>query len=93
MLLRGSLRVQQEVFVSGAELGSVVINNYNYGRFLEEAIDSALNQTYPEIEGIVVDDGSTDNSRDVIESYGDEIMPVPKENKGQENLNTTWIGT
>jgi glycosyltransferase involved in cell wall biosynthesis len=69
--------------VSGAELVSVVINNYNYGRFLEEAIDSALDQGYPEVEVIVVDDGSTDNSRDIIEGYRDQIIPVLKDNKGQ----------
>src|SRR5829696_6193249 len=48
-----------------------VANNYNYGRFLREAIDSALNQTYPGTEVIVVDDGSTDDSRQIISSYGD----------------------
>jgi len=62
---------------------SVIINNYNYGRFLREAIDSALNQTYPDIEVIVVDDGSTDNSYDVIDSYEDRITPVLKDNGGQ----------
>ncbi|MEW5858968.1 MAG: glycosyltransferase, partial [Cyanobacteriota bacterium] len=55
---------------------SVIINNYNYGRFISEAIDSVLNQTYPHIEVIVVDDGSTDNSREVIASYQDKIIPV-----------------
>lgn len=64
-------------------LVSVLINNYNYGRFLGEAIDSVLNQTYPHIEVIVVDDGSSDNSREVIASYGDTIVPVLKENGGQ----------
>lgn len=42
-------------------LVTVVINNYNYGRFLQRAIDSALKQTYPHVEVVVVDDGSTDN--------------------------------
>jgi glycosyltransferase involved in cell wall biosynthesis len=41
-------------------LVSIIINNYNYERFLAEAIDSALNQTYPDFEVIVVNDGSTD---------------------------------
>ncbi len=63
-------------------LVSVLINNYNYGRFLAEAIDSALAQTYPHVEVIVVDDGSTDDSRAIIAAYGDRIIPVLKENGG-----------
>ena len=64
-------------------LVSILINNYNYGRFLAAAIDSALAQTYPNVEVIVVDDGSTDESRSVIASYGDRIKPILKENGGQ----------
>ena len=64
-------------------LVSIIINNYNYGRFLKEAIDSALAQTYKNIEVIVVDDGSTDNSLEIISKYGDKIIPVLKENGGQ----------
>jgi glycosyltransferase involved in cell wall biosynthesis len=64
-------------------LASIVINNYNYGRFLRDAIDSALGQTYPHTEVIVVDDGSTDDSRKIIASYGHRIVPVLKENGGQ----------
>lgn len=62
---------------------SIIVNNYNYGHFLRDAIDSALNQTYANTEIIVVDDGSTDNSRDVIASYGDRVIPLLKENGGQ----------
>ena len=62
---------------------SIIVNNYNYGRFLGEAIDSALAQTYPNTEVIVVDDGSTDNSREVIAGYGERIVPVLKANGGQ----------
>jgi hypothetical protein len=61
---------------------SIIITCYNYGRFLNESIDSALNQAYPKTEVIVVDDGSSDNSRDVIASYGDRIIPVLKRNGG-----------
>jgi len=64
-------------------LVSVVVNNYNYGRFLAQAIDSALCQTYAPIEVLVVDDGSTDDSRDVIASYGDRVVPLLKQNGGQ----------
>jgi glycosyltransferase involved in cell wall biosynthesis len=62
---------------------SIVVNNYNYGRFLKDSIESALNQTYAHIEVIVVDDGSTDCSRQIIASYGSRIIPVLKENGGQ----------
>ena len=64
-------------------LVTILINNYNYGRFLRQAIDSALNQTYPNVEVVVVDDGSTDESRSVISSYGNKIKSVLKENGGQ----------
>ena len=64
-------------------LASIVINNYNYARFLKQAIESALNQTYQNTEVIVVDDGSTDGSRDIIAGYKDKIKSVFKANGGQ----------
>src|SRR5229473_3261 len=62
---------------------SVIVNNFNYARFLPMAIDSALGQTWPSVEVIVVDDGSTDDSRAVIESYRARITPVFQTNRGQ----------
>src|SRR5260370_8339525 len=67
------------------DLASVIVNNYNYERFLREAIDSALDQTYRNTEVIVVHDGSTDGWREIIASYGDRIIPVLKENGGQNS--------
>ena len=77
---RGARATNEE---AGTPLVSIVVNNYNYGRFLWEAIDSALGQTYPHCEVIVVDDGSRDNSREVIAGYRELIIPVLKENGGQ----------
>src|SRR6201988_707109 len=64
-------------------LVTILINNYNYSRFLPYAIDSALAQTYRNIEVIVVDDGSTDNSREVLAKYAGRVIAVQKENGGQ----------
>jgi glycosyltransferase involved in cell wall biosynthesis len=70
-------------------LVSILINNYNYGRFLTEAIDSAISQTYPHTEIIVVDDGSTDNSHEIIASYRNKIVPIIKQNGGQASAFNT----
>lgn len=71
------------VMTENTPLVSILVNNYNYGSFLSQSIDSALHQTYNNIEVIVVDDGSQDNSPDIIRSYGDKIRPVLKANGGQ----------
>ncbi len=64
-------------------LVSIIIINFNYGRFLRAAIDSALAQTYAPVEVIAVDDGSTDNSHAVIYSYDERISAIFKPNGGQ----------
>lgn len=62
---------------------SIVITNYNYGSFLQEAIDSCLRQTHSDTETIVVDDGSTDNSVNIARSYGERIKLIVQPNAGQ----------
>jgi glycosyltransferase involved in cell wall biosynthesis len=64
-------------------LVSVLINNFNYGKYLPLAIDSALSQSYHPIEVIVVDDGSSDGSHRIISLYEPHVVPVLKENGGQ----------
>ncbi|MGI9417269.1 MAG: glycosyltransferase family 2 protein [Geminicoccaceae bacterium] len=66
------------------EMGlSVVVSSYNYGRYLRAAIDSALAQNCDRLQVIVVDDGSTDDSIDIIRSYGDRVETLFQENQGQ----------
>ena len=70
-------------------LVSIIINNYNYAAYLGDAINSALAQDYSQKEVIVVDDGSTDRSHDVVSAYGSRIAPIFKTNGGQASaLNT-----
>lgn len=63
-------------------LVTVVIPNYNYAAYLREAVDSVLAQTFENVEVVVVDDGSTDASREVIESYGGRVTAIFQENCG-----------
>ncbi len=61
----------------------IVVDNYNYAAYLAEALDSALAQTHPVTQVIVVDDGSTDTSREILAGYADRVELVLKENGGQ----------
>lgn len=61
---------------------SVVIATYNRARFLPETIDSVRQQRFRDFELIVVDDGSTDETRQVLQSYGDQIRFFYQENRG-----------
>jgi ATP-binding cassette subfamily B protein len=63
-------------------LVTVLVNNFNYGGYVGDAIESALAQTYEPLEVVVVDDGSTDHSRAVISRY-DGVVALFKANGGQ----------
>ena len=62
---------------------SILINNYNYASYLSECIQSAIDQSYPAHEVIVVDDGSTDDSIEIAQSFGSAIRIIEKTNGGQ----------
>lgn len=73
-------------------LVSIILDNYNYADFLGEAIESVLNQTYSNYEILLVDDGSTDHSKEIIQQYVlrcDKIIPIFKENGGQTSAFNT----
>ncbi|HET7528413.1 MAG TPA: glycosyltransferase family A protein, partial [Burkholderiaceae bacterium] len=74
-------------------LVSIVVNNYNYARYLREAIDSALAQTWRPLEVVVVDDGSTDDSWALIRSYGDRVHAVHQANGGQGSAFNTGLAS
>jgi len=72
-------------------LVSVIIPNYNHACFVSDAIQSVLDQTYKNFEIIVVDDGSTDNSREVIAQFGDKVQCIHQKNAGLSAARNTGI--
>lgn len=69
---------------------SVIVNTYNYGRFIEDAIDSVLAQDFPadQMEILVVDDGSTDDTAERVKKYGNRVRYFYKENGDQASAVT-----
>jgi len=63
-------------------LVSIIIPTYNYAAYIGKAVDSVLKQTYANIEIIVVDDGSTDNTKAVLKKYGDKLVYIQQNNQG-----------
>jgi glycosyltransferase involved in cell wall biosynthesis len=70
---------------------SVIIPNHNYARYLGQAIDSVLNQTYENVEIIVVNNGSTDNSMSVLSEYLGKIKLVDQSNLGQSGARNSGL--
>jgi glycosyltransferase involved in cell wall biosynthesis len=74
-------------------LVSVYVVNYNYAQYVDEAILSVLNQSYKNLEVIVIDDGSTDNSREIISNYKehDKVSVIFQKNRGLNATNNIAI--
>ncbi|MCI5120563.1 MAG: glycosyltransferase [Candidatus Electrothrix sp. AUS4] len=73
---------------------SVVITCYNYGEYLAGCLESVLSQTYTDYEIIIIDDGSTDNTSDVVKPYCNQyslIQYIKQENAGQANAKNQGI--
>ena len=68
---------------------SVIIPTYNQARFVAATVKSALAQTWPDVEVIVVDDGSMDGTREVLSAFGDRIRYIYQENKGLSGARNT----
>ncbi len=70
---------------------SVIIPTFNRAQFIRRTIDSVLNQTYRDYEIIIIDDGSTDNTKEVVESYGDKVRYYRQANNGVATARNTGI--
>src|SRR5487761_1421423 len=72
-------------------LVTAIIPAYNYGPLVVEAVESACAQTYPRMEVIVVDDGSTDDTQGRLRPYLDRIRYIRQENRGLSAARNTGI--
>jgi glycosyltransferase involved in cell wall biosynthesis len=72
-------------------LVSIIIPNYNQTHYISDAIHTALNQTFHSFEIIVVDDGSTDNSHEVVSRFGNQVRYIYQKNQGLAGARNTGI--
>jgi len=90
---RELIRKQNSGYSDKNPLVSVILCNYNYGNFIAAAIESVLSQTYRHFELIVVDDGSKDNSKEIISAFDDHrIQAIFSKNSGQAAAFNTAFG-
>jgi len=89
---RDSIIFLKEYMINYESKISIIIPTYNQAEYLQEAVDSVLNQTYKNIEIIIIDDGSTDNTLKVVNSFNDnKIIFIQQRNKGASSARNTGI--
>lgn len=74
-----------------SDLVSIIIPTYNYGHFICDCVDSVLSQTHRNIQVIVVDDGSTDDTRSRLDHYGAKLVYIYQENRGLSAARNTGL--
>jgi glycosyltransferase involved in cell wall biosynthesis len=87
----GDIRLAASVGRDDGIRVSVAITNHNYGQYVGGAIASVLQQTHPPFEIIVVDDGSTDSSRTVLQNLSSDVEVMFTENRGVSAATTTAV--
>ncbi len=92
-IIEDVLKKQTELKSEIRGMVSVIIPNYNHASYIADAIQSVLNQDYQNYEIIVVDDGSTDNSRQVVSGFGERVRYIYQENQGLSAARNTGIAT
>lgn len=75
--------------IDATPLVSIIIPCYNQARFLRSAISSALNQSYENVEVVVVDDGSTDDTPTVVQEFADRVVAIRQRNLGLSGARNT----
>ena len=89
---RDSIIFLKEYMINYESKISIVIPTYNQAEYLQEAIESVFSQTYKNTEIIIIDDGSTDNTLKVVNSFNDnKIIFIQQRNKGASSARNTGI--
>src|SRR5687768_8937041 len=82
----GAASVRSRMGITSVRRGplvSIVTPSYNQGRYIEETIQSILNQDYPNFEYIVVDGGSNDNTIEILKKYEGHLTWISEKDRGQ----------
>jgi len=87
----GSTRPDERNLVQAGPLVSIIIPTYNYAAYLPCALQSCLNQSHKRIEIIVVDDGSADETKKVVHSFGDRIIYLSQGHNGVSSARNTGL--